>query len=362
MEKSNVTAPTRPKRIVKDYFVDRDRESAIKLQVLLKDLPDFCADFFVGIELTTSPLTRLNYAYDLRVFFNYLIENTHIFKRKTVQDLVVEDLERIKANHIERFLSFISNYETDENRRVSNGEQGKARKLSTLKTFFKYYFKKDLISSNVVSKVDSMKLHEKPIIRLETDEVARFLDCVDDGSCLTKRQKDYHLITRMRDMAIITLMLGTGIRVSECVGLNIKDVDFNVNGLSITRKGGNKDIVYFSDEVKEALVNYMDERMENPDAQDDPALFLSLQNKRISVRAVEILVKKYAAISTPLKHITPHKLRSTYGTALYHETQDIYVVANVLGHKDVNTTRKHYAAMAEDIKRSVASKVKLRDD
>ena len=73
------------------------------------------------------------------------------------------------------------------------------------------------------------------------------------------------------------------------------------------------------------------------------------------------LVKKYSELTTPLKHITPHKLRSTYGTALYQETQDIYIVADVLGHKDINTTKKHYAAMSDDIRRQAASKVILRD-
>ena len=92
----------------------------------------------------------------------------------------------------------------------------------------------------------------------------------------------------------------------------------------------------------------------------ETALFLSLQKKRISVRAVEKLVKKYSECSTPLKKITPHKLRSTYGTALYEQTGDIYVVAEVLGHKDVNTTKKHYASISDNIKRSVANKVKLR--
>ena len=87
-----------------------------------------------------------------------------------------------------------------------------------------------------------------------------------------------------------------------------------------------------------------------------------MQSKRLTVRAVENLVKKYAAIVTPQKRISPHKLRSTYGTNLYRETGDIYLVADVLGHKDVNTTRKHYAAVSEDRRRLAAKVVKLRDD
>jgi site-specific recombinase XerD len=94
----------------------------------------------------------------------------------------------------------------------------------------------------------------------------------------------------------------------------------------------------------------------------EDALFLSMQNKRITVRAVENLVKKYSSTVTSLKKITPHKLRSTYGTSLYRETGDIYLVADVLGHKDVNTTRKHYAALEEDRRRKAAKAVTLREN
>ena len=87
-----------------------------------------------------------------------------------------------------------------------------------------------------------------------------------------------------------------------------------------------------------------------------------MQYKRINVRTVEILVKKYSKIVSPLKKITPHKLRSTYGTRLYNETGDIYIVADVLGHRDVNTTKKHYAAITEDNRRKAANMVKLRND
>lgn len=344
------------------YFVERNQNNIIRLRENLKQLPDFCYDFFVGIETTTSPLTRLNYCYDLKLFFDFLIKETNLFRNKTILDLEVTDLEKVKASHIERFLSYISHYQTEDKKTYSNGERGKARKLSTLKTFFKYFFKKEILPSNVASMVDMPKIHTKPIVKLEIDEVAKLLTVVDEGALLTKHEKAYHRNTRERDVAIMTLMLGTGIRVSECVGLNINDIDFETNALKITRKGGNQDVLYFSDEVKEALFDYLDLRLENIQAKNNPALFLSLQNNRISVRAVQMLVKKYAGKTTPLKKITPHKLRTTYGTSLYRETQDIYIVADVLGHKDVNTTKKHYAAISEDLRRQVANKVKLRDD
>ena len=87
-----------------------------------------------------------------------------------------------------------------------------------------------------------------------------------------------------------------------------------------------------------------------------------MQNRRFSPRTVENLVKKYARIVTPLKNISPHKLRSTYGTALYRKTKDIYIVAEVLGHRDVNTTKKHYAAITEDIRKQASDKVKLHEN
>ena len=347
-----------------DYFTERNQKNIKKIRELTRDLPDFCYDFFVGIENTTSTLTRLNYAYDLRIFFNFLLEETNLLRGKTVYDITLEDLEKVSAQHIERFISYLTSYEFN-GKQITNGERGKGRKLATMRTFFKYFFKKDMLTKNVTSKVDMPKYHDRTIIRLETDEVAKMINTAENGYALLGREQAFHKHTDMRDFALITLLLGTGIRVSECVGLNIDDIDFSINGIKITRKGGNQVVLYFSDEVRDALISYVDWReqfmKDKGVPNEERALFLSLQKKRMTTRAVELLVKKYAKAVTPLKKITPHKLRSTYGTALYRETQDIYIVADVLGHKDVNTTKKHYAAISDDIRREAATKVKLRD-
>ena len=218
------------------------------------------------------------------------------------------------------------------------------------------------ISENIMERVQLPKLHTKEIIRLDIDEVAMMIDEAEKGEGLSDRQKAYHEKTKVRDVALLSLLLGTGIRVSECVGLNISDVDFKNNGILIHRKGGKEVTIYFSDEVKEALQSYFDERvLILEESGHEGAFFLSMQNKRMSVRSVENLVKKYARIISPLKKITPHKLRSTYGTNLYKETGDIYLVADVLGHSDVNTTKKHYAAIEDDRRRSARNAVKLRE-
>lgn len=342
------------------YFTERNNKNTIRTRRILKDLPEFCYDFFTGVENTTSSLTRLNYAYDLRVFFDYLFNETNVFNGKNINTLEPKDLENVKASHIERYLSYLSTYEDKNGKIRNNTERGKARKLATVRAFFKYFYKKEMISADVSSKVSMPKLHEKTIVRLESNEIPKFLDEVESGKGLTGHARGFHKKTQKRDIAMLTLLLGTGMRVSECVGLNLSDIDFSINGLKVTRKGGNQVVLYFSDEVKVPLVDYIEERNENPYLKDEPALFCSLQNKRITPRAVQNLVKKYAGIATPLKHITPHKLRSTYGTALYRETGDIYIVADVLGHKDVNTTKKHYAAISEDLRKNAASKVRLR--
>jgi len=351
------------KKVNNDYFRQRDIENKAKLDLVIKnDLPPFCLEFFVAIENRTTMLTRLNYAYDLRLFFDYCIKQLDRFSDYNVKKFTHRDMDTVTAFEISCFLSFVSIYET-ENGIQRNSEKGKARKLASVRAMMGFLFKNDYISSNPSAKVETPKIHEKEIIRLQGEEITDLLDTVQTGNGLTKHQKAFHSKNQLRDTAIVTLLLGTGIRISECVGLNLNDINFVDNSFVVTRKGGNRVILYFSDEIAEALEPYIDQRVLDPDVpEDENALFLSKSKQRLSVRSIELLVKKYSKLSVPLKNITPHKLRSTYGTELYRETGDIYVVADVLGHKDVNTTKKHYAAMTDDIRKQASSKVKLHKD
>jgi len=341
-----------------------DKNEITTLRLLISSLPKFCRDFFRAVENNTSILTRIAYAYDFRLFFEFLTLEIEEFYDMDNTKISIADLEKIKPLHIEMFLEYLSFYSRplSPNIEHENHQSGKARKISALRSLFAYLFKNELLSKNVAELVEMPKIPEKPVIRLEADEVALLLDLVESGKSLTEHQKSYHKITKIRDIALLTLFLGTGVRISECVGLNIKDLDFQVNGFRITRKGGNQTILYFGDEVKDALAEYLPLRKEIVTASGhEDALFLSLQKKRISNRAVQNLVKKYASSASPLKKISPHKLRSTYGTSLYNETGDIYLVADVLGHRDVNTTKKHYAAISDSKRRMAAKAVKLRE-
>lgn len=337
--------------------------NTLKLRQVQTTLPKFCKDFFLGIKDTTSTRTRLAYAYDLRLFFEYIQTNNSVYSKTKITDFTIEILEQITAHDIVEYMDYLSYYENEIGEVVTNDERGKQRKLASLRSMYNYFYKMEMIEKNPAALVDFPKLHKKEIIRLDPGEVASLLDNIENGEELTKKQLEFHDKTKQRDLALITLLLGTGIRVSECVGLDINNVDFRNNGILIRRKGGYEDIVYFGEEVEKALKDYLEERNHIiPLSGHENALFLSLQNKRLSVRSVEMLVKKYAKTVTSLKKITPHKLRSTYGTNLYRETGDIYLVADVLGHKDVNTTKKHYAAQDEARKRYAATVVKLREN
>ncbi len=356
----NTKTTANSKTTTRNYHDQININNDLKLREMLKELPRFCMTFFRGIEYTTSSRTRIAYAYDLGVFFNYIKDTNPAYADIEINHFSIDILNKITVDDIEEYLDYLKVYSKNSSEHT-NREKGIKRKLSSLKSFYNYFFCNQIIEDNPAAKVRMPKLHESEIIRLDSDEVERLLDEVESGDNLTKSQKKYHDKTKLRDTALLTLLLGTGMRVSECVGIDINDVDFKNSGIKVRRKGGYEAIVYFGDEVEIALLNYLEYRNTiKPVAGHENALFLSLQNKRISVRSVENLVKKYSGLITTLKHITPHKLRSTYGTNLYKETGDIYLVADVLGHKDVNTTRKHYAAIEERRRYNARNEVSLR--
>ncbi len=345
--------------------VDADR--ILQIRGIARELPPACADFFSAIAMTTSSFTRLAYAIDLKTFFQFLQTERLQFSHKPLYAFTNDDLARLTQGDLTAYVEYLTFYykndpETSEPvKALRNHELSIKRKLCSIRSFYDYLFKNGRIPSNVTTLVSLPKIHEKPILRLSLDEMQEILEQTATGDGLTERQKAWHKLTVKRDFALMSLFLGTGIRVSECVGMNLSDVDLENNAFLVTRKGGNQVVLYFPAEVAEALAEYIVER-EQIDAQPghEDALFLSMQKKRINQRTVQNLVKKYAAIAAPLKpRISPHKLRSTFATNLYNKTGDIYLVADVLGHSSVDTTRKHYADMTDARRRMAAEQVDL---
>lgn len=364
-EELQTTPPTkmyteiRVKMAEKTYHEQERNKCILELRQLQTELPKFLKDYFRGIEYTTAPRTQIGYAIDLKTFFEYIKETNSIYRNVDIHDIDLSILTKLNAQDIEEYLDYLKLY-TKDGHEYSNDERAIKRKLSALRSMYNYFHKNRIIKENPVTQVDLPRIHKKQIIRLDNDEVDDLLNVVETGEYLTKKQAECHGKLKVRDLAILTLLLGTGIRVSECVGINLDDVDYVNDRIKIVRKGGYESFVYYSEEVRQALLDYMEERDETePLEGHENALFLSSQRRRITVRSIELLVKKYASTITG-KHITPHKLRSTYGTNLYKETGDIYLVADVLGHSDVNTTRKHYAELEEDRKKKFKDAVTLR--
>lgn len=344
--------------------IDADRIQRIR--DISRELPQACGDFLRAIAVTTGTFTRLAYAIDLKTFFHFLQTERVRFAQKPLYSFDDEDLASLTQADLTAYIDYLTFYykedpETEKTRVLVNHELSIKRKLCSIRTFYEYLFKNNRIPANITTLVPLPKIHEKPIVRLTLEEMRRMLEQAATGDELTKRQQAYHKLTVKRDYALLSLFLGTGVRVSECVGINIADVDLENNAVLVTRKGGNQVVLYFPPEVAEALAEYMLERekIETLPGHED-ALFLSLQKRRITQRAVQLLVKKYAAVAAPLKtRISPHKLRSTFATNLYNTTGDIYLVADVLGHSSVDTTRRHYADMTDARRRMAAEHVDI---
>ncbi len=352
-------------------FSYRDQVDAariIQIREICRDLPPACYDFISAITVTTGTFTRLAYAMDMRTFFHFLQSERVAFSNKPLYLFKDEELAAVSQSDLAAYVDYLTLYykndQDDQSRPLKplvNHELAIKRKLCSLRAFYEYLFMNQRVPSNVTQLIALPKVHEKPIIRLSESEMSRLLSVAETGEKLTARQQQYQKLTAKRDYAMLSLFLGTGIRVSECVSLNIADVNLEDNAFLVTRKGGNQVMLYFPAEVAEALSAYLEERnkIEALPGHED-ALFLSLQRRRITQRAVQQLVKKYAAVAAPLKpKISPHKLRSTFATNLYSATGDIYLVADVLGHSSVETTRKHYADMREEHRRNAVNYVKL---
>ena len=356
------------------YYNFSAQKAAEKLKELQLELPRLCSDYFRAIAQVTSALTRQAYAYDLRLFFQYLYFEESDFMGTEPRLMTQEHMKIVSARHIEGFQEYLQYYikpdavqETPSGKKTSipvqNQELGIMRKLSSVRSFFDYLFRNKVTPSNNAALVSMPKRHSKPILYMENKEVERMMQALMNGEGFNKTHQAYLRNTKRRDMAILMMFLGTGIRVSELVGIDIDQIDFTNSSFMVTRKGGNQTILYFPDSVAALLQSYLEERKNvEPLPGHENALFLSLQKRRITQRAVENLVKKYALIGAPLKKkLSPHKLRSTFGTNLYQETGDIYLVADTLGHADVNTTRKHYASMSDSKRREASKRINLPD-
>lgn len=348
-----------------EYYKKKKNDQLLQLRGLIKELPGFVCEYIYSKELTAQTSTLVSYTYDILSFFRFLTYSNPIYKDFETSQFLVDDIKDLRSEDIieyQRYLELNTNPDTELR---ENGKKAIARKMSALRGLFHYLYIHEYIAKDPMILVPMPVIKkDKNIVRMNPTEINDLLNAIEFGnSQMTERQRKICEKTRQRDLAILTLMLGTGIRVSECAGLDVTDVDFVDNSLTIVRKGGGQDIIYFGEEVENVLLSYIEgeRKLIHPVEGQEKALFYSMKNQRISVDAIENLVKKYAKMAVPNKKITPHKLRSTYGTSLYRQTGDIRLVADVLGHENVNTTIAYYAAIEDEHKRQAADAVSLRE-
>ena len=343
-----------------EFYKDKSRNQKLRLRELLNQMPSWAVDYIYSKEVTTQTSTLISYSYDLITFFKFIQDKNPIYKDVELKNIPLNVLDQLSSEDIIEYQRYLE-LNVDNDNFHENGKKAIARKMSPLRGLYQYHYARKNIKENPMILVPLPRLKkDKNIVRMNSYEVQAVLDCIQSGNGqMSERQKKLCLKTQKRDLAILTLMLNTGIRVSECNGLDLNDVDLRVNSLTIVRKGGGQDVIYFGDAVHDTLEDYIkfERALIIPIEGHEKALFYSRQGKRISIDAIENLVKKYAKMAVPTKKITPHKLRSTYGTALYRETGDIRLVADVLGHENINTTIDYYAAIEDEHKRTAANAV-----
>ena len=310
-----------------------------KINDLTVDLPMFVRRFANEYLVTKNkaPRTVLGYVGDIKVFLEYLEKTLGI----PVMQISISTLGSLTADDIQDYLMYLMRY----NRKDPNNN----------KTIKETNDAHNHLEKNVAELVDMPKIEEKAITYLEKEEVRNVLQGAETGDSLTETQFKFAKNSQMRDVAILTLLLHTGIRVSEMVGIDLQDIDWDERRIKIFRKGRKEQYVYFNAPVEEALQDYIEYERKVP-SEDLNALFISRKGQRISVRAVERLVKKYTASTVPMKRITPHKLRSTFATNLYEETGDIYVTSDALGHSSLETVKK-YTNLHDERRRKAAEAI-----
>lgn len=333
----------------------------IELNRRMKELPDFATEFIQSLEDNTSIRTRIAYCKDLSIYIRFLSTELEIALKKSIIDLTIDDIRDIKEKDIRSFLSYLNHYtveylSTSGNKvkqSYSNSQQGKSRKIATLKTLYNYLSRTYNIEDP--TKHINIKISEKTEIKnsLNGKEIDNLIKIIlSDLTGVSEKQKNYHKKLKHRNANIILMLAYTGIRVSELVALDINDIDIKEGTFIVTRKGGDQELMYLSNEIIPYLSDYLDNRKLILDIKTEynNALFLSSQKNRISTRQVGTIVNKYSSY-IGLTNISPHSLRRSFGMAFYNQSEDIQLTADILGHSTTETTRKFYAKPAEERKR-----------
>lgn len=348
------------------YYREKFKKQEETLNKLVKSLPTSVGELIdFKFHQGTALNTLISYCYDLRVFFRYYLA-LDTTAEKDFMEISYDTLNNIPKQTFIDYQKYLEYNDGKIGDKHCMSRRAVARKMAAVRNLYRYHLATGNITNNPTEMVFiTREKSDKAIVKLTDSEIADILKAINKPSTFRRgRQRTYKQRTKQRDMALFVLLLNTGIRISECMGLDMNDVDLKDCSITIIRKGGQMDRVYFNPAVRDVLKTYIKGERINiietkipKNSPEKEAFFLSIQGKRWSVDSMEQTVRAYASKVVPHKHITPHKLRSTYGTALYKETGDIRLVAEVLGHDNINTTIKYYAAFDESQKKAASKKI-----
>jgi len=329
----------------------------------LEALPDFVFSFIENYYDGDSINTQIAYSIDIKTFLTFLKE--HKFRDVgTLEDFTEKHLEEVTVDDLLNFRSYLKEYEIVTHngegkaikRTLKNSAFGINRKLSSVRSLYLYLYKTDRIRENVTDKVDMMTLHQKIKKPLTSQETMRILDVLFHGEkYFTDRDLSEYLNRKQRDIAIFVTYLGTGIRVSELINLNVEDLSFDTSSFIVTRKGGAQQEIFMPIQVENEISKYLYEDRKKMNATQEKALFLSRLGKRMGVAAVEKNLKKYcrmAGVNHPDK-TRPHALRRTFACHLLEDGVDIKMVAELMGHKNIEVTHKFYAQYSSQKRKDI---------
>lgn len=339
------------------------------LQDFLASLPDFVFEYIEMYYSGESLNTQTGYSLDIKIFFDYLRK----FRFKNVEkneDFTTEHMNEIRAEDLIRFKSYLKEYESEYTgadgkivKRIRrNSSYGINRKLSSVRGLFVYLYKTDRISQNITDKVDMNRLTQKIKKPLTTQESMRLVNVIYNGEqFLEGRNLSEYIARKQRDIAIFITYLGTGVRVSELVNLDMKDVCFETSSFIVTRKGGDEQEIFMPPQVENELLKYADERNAMENVKEKNAFFISRQGKRMTVSSVEKMLKKYCLLAgiTDSDKSRPHALRRTFACRLLEDGVDIKMVAELMGHKNIEVTHKFYAQYNSQARRDVMRNINI---
>lgn len=356
-----------------DNIILKENEIVEKCQEIERELPSFLRSFFIYMKGNLLPMSRLAYLRDIKFFCEYLIHETDLTRAKTSKDIKQKDFDGIKAMDVNIYLDYCRRYKVEKDNAIyiyENDKRSLARKKSSLSVLFKHLYREELVSRNITDAFDPIKApkpSEREIKALQDDEVVRMLDAVTTGEHLTTKERQFWEKTKHRDKAILMLFLTYGLRLSELQQMNLSSFNFSRGEFKIYRKRGKESIMPLNQSVIKCLENYIDLERSTDDTLDPEhkdALFLSLQDRRMTERQIREMVKKYTSIGLSTSRnagYSPHKLRATTATSLIGRGNSIYDVQALLDHENVTTTQL-YAAHKMNVKRDLVKSFEWEDE